>query len=64
MHLERKHRVDFDPGLSPAECGAAWARFECPVRAAAERRPNLVSYRNRMMERYFPDFGTAKITAG
>lgn len=25
MHLERKHHVDFDEGLSPAERGAMWA---------------------------------------
>jgi glutathione S-transferase len=25
LHLERKYGVDFDPGLSPAERGAAWA---------------------------------------
>jgi len=25
MHLERKYRIDFDQGLSPAERGVAWA---------------------------------------
>jgi len=25
MHLERKYRIDFDDGLSPAERGVAWA---------------------------------------
>lgn len=31
-------------------------RFESPVRAAAEGFPNLVVYRDRMMDRFFPAF--------
>lgn len=36
--------------------GCLCERFDTPIRTAAEQRPNLVAYRDRMMERYFPDF--------
>jgi hypothetical protein len=29
--------------------------FESPTRAAIERHPNLVAYRDRVMARYFAD---------
>jgi glutathione S-transferase len=52
-------------GQSP--CGAdatifAWTagllceRFDTPIRAAGERRQNLVAYRDRLMQQYFPDY--------
>jgi glutathione S-transferase len=43
--------------------GCLVPRFDCPTRAAAEQRPNLVAYRDRMMQRYFPDFRKAKTVA-
>jgi glutathione S-transferase len=43
--------------------GCLVSRFKCPIRAAAEQRPNLVAYRDRMMQQYFPDFGKAKTAA-
>jgi len=35
--------------------GALAARFASPTRDAAEARPTLVAYRDRMMARYFPE---------
>jgi glutathione S-transferase len=43
--------------------GCLVSRFKCPIRAAVEQRPNLVAYRDRMMQQYFPDFGKAKTAA-
>ena len=36
--------------------GALTPLFDTPVRAAAGRYGNLVAYRDRMLERYFPEF--------
>lgn len=36
--------------------GALCPLFESPVREAARAYPNLVAYRDRMMERYYPAF--------
>lgn len=35
--------------------GCLCPRFETPIRTAAEQRPNLVAYRDRMMQRYYPE---------
>jgi glutathione S-transferase len=34
--------------------------WESPLRAAAEQKPNLVAYRDRIVRAYFPDCGDAK----
>jgi glutathione S-transferase len=36
--------------------GLLCPRFESPIRARAEARPNLVAYRDRLMQQYFPDY--------
>lgn len=36
--------------------GALAPCFRTPIRFAAELQPNLVAYRDRLMEQYFPDF--------
>lgn len=54
-------------------CGAdasAWSmvagtlcpHFETPIRTAAERHANLVAYRDRGMQRWFPEYATAART--
>jgi glutathione S-transferase len=37
--------------------------FKTPIRSAAELQPNLVAYRDRMMDRYFPELGRATLAA-
>ena len=54
-------------------CGAdasAWSmvagtlcpHFETPIRTPAERHANLVAYRDRGMQRWFPEYATAART--
>jgi glutathione S-transferase len=38
-------------------------RFKTPIRSAAELQPNLVAYRDRLMERYFPELGRPTLAA-
>lgn len=38
-------------------------RFKTPIRSAAELQPNLVAYRDRMMDRYFPGLGRTTLAA-
>jgi glutathione S-transferase len=40
--------------------GCLPARFKTPIRVAAELRENLVTYRDRMMERYYPQLVQAQ----
>ena len=37
-------------------CGVLTPVFETPIRSAAEKMPNLVAYRDRMMKQFYPDF--------
>jgi glutathione S-transferase len=57
--------------LGPRPCGADAAvfafvagcllsRFKTPIRVAAELQPNLVAYRDRMMEQYYPGWVQAE----
>jgi glutathione S-transferase len=43
--------------------GCLVARFKGPVQTATEKRSNLIAYRDRVMQRYFPDFGKARTAA-
>jgi glutathione S-transferase len=60
--------------MGEVPCGADATVFPfmahalCPlsataIRPCAEQKSNLVAYRDRMMQRYFPDFGKAKTAA-
>ena len=39
--------------------GTLCDRFVTPIRTAAQQHANLVAYRDRLMEEFFPEFGTA-----
>ncbi len=40
--------------------GALAPLWESPLRDATQQKPNLVAYRDRIMETYFPDFAEAR----
>jgi glutathione S-transferase len=44
--------------------GTLCDRFETPIRTAAARHVNLVSYRDRLMRRFFPQFAARPEAAG
>jgi glutathione S-transferase len=52
-----------DASVFPFVAGCLPKRFKTPIRSAAELQPNLVAYRDRMMDRYFPELGKAKLAA-
>ncbi len=62
-YLMGKAPCGADASVFAFVAGCLVSRFTCPIRAAAEQRPNLVAYRDRMMQRYFPDFAKAKTAA-
>lgn len=45
-----------DAAVFPFVLGVLCARFQTPLRVAAESRPNLVAYTQRMLREYFPEF--------
>lgn len=45
-----------DAAIFPFVAGFLSRTFNTPTRSAVEQRPNLVAYRDRMMERYYPEF--------
>jgi glutathione S-transferase len=45
-----------DASLFGIIAGALTPLFDTPVRAAAGRHGNLVAYRDRMLERYYPEY--------
>ena len=57
--------------MGPRPCGADAAvfaflagcfpaQFKTPIRVAAELQPNLVAYRDRMLEQYYPELAQPK----
>jgi glutathione S-transferase len=40
--------------------GCLVARFKTPIHTAAQQRSNLVAYRNRMLDRYYPELARGK----
>lgn len=53
-----------DASVFPLVLGILCPRFDSPVRRAAEARPNLVTYANRMLREYFPDFADRALAPG
>jgi glutathione S-transferase len=52
-----------DATVFPFMAHALCPLFATAIRTRAEQRANLVAYRDRMMQQYFPDFGKAKTAA-
>jgi glutathione S-transferase len=52
-----------DATLGAFAIGTLCKAFESPLRTAAEERPNLVAYRDRIVGRFFQDLGAERAAA-
>jgi glutathione S-transferase len=62
-YLMGKAPCGADATIFPFMAHALCPLFDTAIRTRAEQRPNLVAYRDRLMNQYFPDIAGAKAAA-